>query len=161
MTAGLIVLAILLQATLFCGFYGLTASCDREAREALEEFPQPEGAQPFGPGEPVPATPASGETKSQPPQPEGPTLGCQVTYQIQGSKKQVYEYYQEQLAVHGWTLTEPPPPEETMEPVLILARRDNFSYEVAGFALSSGPVETTTTADETDLHIRVTVWESS
>jgi hypothetical protein len=160
MMVGLLVLAVLLQATLFYSVYSLTASCDREAREALEEFSQPEGAQPFGPGEPVPATPASGETKSQPPPPEGPTLGCQVTYQIQDSKKQVYEYYQEQLAVHGWTLVEPPPPEETMEPVIILARRDNFSYEVAAFGLSSGPVEITT-ADETDLHIRVTVWESS
>ena len=47
-----------------------------------------------------------------------------------------------------------------MEPVLVLARRDGFSYEVAAFALSTGPVEITT-ADETDLHLRVTVWEAS
>jgi hypothetical protein len=160
MMAGLIVLAVLLQATLFYSFYSLTASCDREAREALEEFSQPEGAQQAGPKEPVPATPASGRTKSEPPPPEGLPLGCQVTYQIQASKEQVYEYYQEQLTTHGWMLVEPPPPEETDEPVLILAQRGNFSYEVAAFAISTGPVEITT-ADEADVHVRVTVWESS
>lgn len=108
----------------------------------------------------MPATPASGRTKSEPPPPEGSALGCQVTYQIQASKEQIYEYYQEQLTTHGWTLVEPPPPEETDEPVLIVAQRGNFSYEVGAFALSAGPVEITT-GDETDVHVRATVWESS
>lgn len=161
MMIGLFVVAVLAQAVLLYDFHSLTtASCDREERAALEEFPQPEGAHLFGPGEPLPATPASGETKSEPPPPEGPPLGCQVSYQIRGSKEQVYEYYQEQLTAHGWMLVEPPPPKETVEPVLILARRDNVSYEVAAFALSSGPVEITT-ADETELHVRATVWEPS
>ncbi len=158
--AGLVVMVV----GLFLGWRFLAvlpgSSCDTEERTVLEEFSQPEGAQQAGPEEPMPATPASGETKSEPPPPEGPTLGCQVTYQIQASKEQVYEYYEEQLTTHGWTLVEPPPPEETDEPVLILAQRDNFSYEVAAFALSTGPVEITT-ADETDVHLRVTVWGSS
>ncbi len=163
---GIAVVAVLVVMVvgLFWGWRFLVvlpgASCDTEEESVFEEFPQPEGANLLGPEEPVPATPASGRTKSEPPPPEGLPLGCQVTYQIQASKEQVFEHYQEQLTTHGWALVDSPPPRETDEPVLILAQRDNFSYEVAAFVLSSGPVESTT-AEETDVHVRVTVWESS
>jgi len=42
MMAGLFVVAVLAEATLLHGFYSLEASCDREERAVLEEFPQPE-----------------------------------------------------------------------------------------------------------------------
>ena len=155
--AGLFVVAVLTEAALY-GFYSLAmgraTSCDHEERAVLEEFPQPEATVQFGGGEPVPASVVSEKSKSEPPPTEGPTLGCQVSYLAQGSKEQVYEYFSERLTAHGWTLAEPPPPEETDEPVLILAHRGNFSYEVAAFETYTGP-------DERGTHVRATVWESS
>ncbi len=154
--AGLFVVAVLVEAALLHGFSIAVGNfCDREERAILEEFPQLEATDQPGRGEPVPASAVSETTKAKPSPPEGPITGCQVSYQTQHySEEQVYEYYSEQLTAHGWTLVEPPPAIETDEPVLVLAHRGSFSYEVAAFEVYTGP-------DESRTHVRATVWEAS
>ena len=76
-----------------------------------------------------------------------------MRYRTQASTESGNEYYSEQLSAPGWTLVEPPPPEETGEPVLILANRDSFSYEIVGFEAYKRGEPTTP--------VQATVWKPS
>jgi hypothetical protein len=91
----------------------------------------------------------SAQTKSERPPVEGPPGGCGVQYETQDSQERVYEYYSERLAAHGWTLVEPPPPQETPVPVLITAYRNGFSYEVYAGSAEEGT------------YLGATVWKTS
>ncbi len=155
MQVGLVGLAVLLGIGILYGLSRVTQEpCDPEKQAVLEEFPQYEEDvwRSISLRRPAPGIGPSSEAKSK----RGSSVAasaCGVRYRTQASEESVNEYYSEQLRAHGWTLVEPPPPEETGEPVLLLANRGSFSYEVVAFEAYERGEPTTP--------VQATVWKPS
>ena len=132
MEAGLLVLVLLMSVPLLSR--ATWGACDREEKTVLAEFPQYEEDIRSGPA----STAVMPEERKAGPPPEG--SGCEVIYHTQDSQEQVHEYFSEQLASYGWTVMESPPTRPHPLPVLIMAYRDDYWYEVYAGPSEDGTV---------------------